>query len=253
VQIQFHGDIYSLRINGGFRGLFRGIASRIALKFSDSIRIVSQFQESEILSISEKPLKRFVVAPIQIDYSKIPLESEIVDNFDIALVGRLQEERGILEAVSILKVLITEQPHLRVVIVGDGPLRENAVQNLRGEIDGGSVQFLGPLFGSELRAIYAQSRVLLSTAPTEGYGLTLREAALSGMRILAKESNGARQASKDFPGSFTLFATSDQALHSIASLLNMDRSPKGFSRFMNDQRKRDKEGLDRLIHSWTSD
>ncbi len=253
VQIQFHGDIYSLRMNGGFKGLFRGITSRFALNFSDSIRIVSQFQESEILSISEKPLKRFVVAPIQIDYSKIPLESEIVDNFDIAVVGRLQEERGILEAVSILKVLITERPNFRVVIVGDGPLRENAVQNLRREIDGGSVQFLGPLFGSELRAIYAQSRVLLSTAPREGYGLTLREAALSGMRILAKDSNGARQAAKDFPGSFTLFATSDQALHSIPSLLNMDRSPKDFSKFMNDQRRRDKDGLDRLIRSWTSD
>lgn len=252
VQIQFHGDIYSLRRDSGFRGLFRGMASRIALKFSDSIRIVSQFQESEIQRISEKPLKHFVVAPIQIDYAKIPLESEIVDNFDIALVGRLQKERGVLEAILILKVLITEHPNLRVVIVGDGPLREKVTQNLRGEIDGGSVQFLGPLFGSELRAIYAQSRVLLSTAPLEGYGLTLREAALSGMRILARDSNGARQASKDFPGSFTLFTSSDQALHSMPSLLNLDRSPKGFSKFMNEQQKRDKEALDRLVRSWTA-
>jgi glycosyltransferase involved in cell wall biosynthesis len=253
VQIQFHGDIYSFRMNGGCKGLLRSITSRIALKFSDSIRIVSQFQESEILSISQKQLKRFVVAPIPIDYSKIPLESEIVDNFDIALVGRLQEERGIPEAVSILKVLITKHPNLRVVIVGDGPLREIAVQNLRGELDRGSVQFLGPLFGAELRSIYAQSRVLLSTAPREGYGLTLREGALSGMRIVARDSDGARQASKDFPESFTLFATSEQAVASIPSLLDMDRIPKSYSKFMNYQLKRDKEGLDRLINSWTLD
>lgn len=253
VQIQFHGDIYSFHKDGGYKGVFRSITSRVALKFSDSIRIVSQFQESEILSISGKPVKRFVVAPIQIDYSKIPLESEIQDNFDIAMVGRLQEERGIIEAVSILKVLLSEKPNLRIVIIGDGPLREIVIQNLQREVDGGSVHFLGSLFGKELRSIYAQSRVLLSTAPREGYGLTLREAALSGMRILARDSNGARQASEDFPESFTLFATSDQAIHSIPSLLNMARSPKGFSKFMDDQRKRDEEGLERLINSWISD
>ena len=253
IQIQFHGDIYSFRANGGYKGIFRSITSRIALKLSNSIRIVSRFQESEILSISERPRKQFVVAPIPIDYSKIPLESEILDNFDIAMVGRLQEERGIIEAVSILKVLLSEKPNLRIVIVGDGPLREDVIQNLQGEVDSGSVHFLGSLFGNELRSIYAQSRVLLSTAPREGYGLTLREAALSGLRILARDSNGARQASEDFPKSFTLFATSDQAIHSIPSLLNMARSPEGFSKFMDDQRKRDEDGLERLINSWIFD
>jgi len=253
IQIQFHGDIYSFRANSGCRGIFRSITSRIALNLSDSIRIVSRFQEPEILTISKRPIKQFVVAPIPIDYSKIPLESEILENFDIAMIGRLQEERGIIEAVSILKVLLSEQPNLRIVIVGDGPLRENFVQNLQREVDGGSVHFLGPLFGKELRSIYAQSRVLLSTAPREGYGLTLREAALSGMRILARHSNGARQASEDFPESFTLFATSDQAIHSIPYLLNMARSPKGYSKFMDDQRKRDEEGLKLLINSWISD
>ncbi len=253
IQIQFHGDIYSFRANGGYKGIFRSITSRIALMLSDSIRIVSRFQESEILSISKRPIKQFVVAPIPIDYSKIPLESEILENFDIALVGRLQEERGIIEAVSILKVLLSEKPNLRIVIVGDGPLREIVIQNLQREVDSGSVHFLGSLFGKDLRSIYAQSRVLLSTAPREGYGLTLREAALSGMRILARDSNGARQASEDFPESFTLFATSDQAIHSIPSLLNMTRSPEGFSKFMDHQRMRDEEGLERLINSWISD
>jgi len=253
IQIQFHGDIYSFRMHGGYKGAFRSIASRIALKLSDSVRIVSRFQKSEILSISQRPMKQFVVAPIPIDYSKIPLKSEILENFDIAMVGRLQEERGIIEAVSILKGLLSEKPNLRIVIVGDGPLRENVIQNLQGEVDAGSVQLLGSLFGAELRSVYAQSRVLLSTAPREGYGLTLREAALSGMRILARDSNGARQASDDFPESFTLFATSEQALQSIPFLLNMARSPKGYSQLMDDQRKRDEEGLERLINSWILD
>ena len=52
VQIQFHGDIYSYSKVGGFRGVVRVLTSRIALRFADSVRIVSQFQESEIQNIT---------------------------------------------------------------------------------------------------------------------------------------------------------------------------------------------------------
>lgn len=253
IQIQFHGDIYSFHIGDGYKGILRSLTSRVALRFSDSIRIVSQFQKSEILRIYQIPLQRFVVAPVQIDYSKIPFNSEIIDGFEVAIVGRLQKERGVIEAVSILKALVKEQPNLRVAIVGEGSLRGYVTRSLEKEIEGGSVQILGPLIGSKLRFVYAQSRVLLSTAPREGYGLTIREAALSGMRILARDSEGARQASRDFPESFTLFTNLNQAISAVPFLLNMERSPKGFLNFMQDQQKRDKGSLERLIQSWTQD
>ena len=253
IQCQFHGDTYSREMNKGTVGFFRIISSRIAMKVSDSIRVVSKFQEAEIQQVAGGLSARFVIAPIPIDYSKIPNRDDFSNVYDIALIGRLHNERGIVQAMSILKQLISSLPSVKIVIVGEGPERKYLEKNLQDEITHGFIELLGALHGYELRKIYAGSKVLLSTAPREGYGLTLREAILSGMRVVARDSLGARETAKDFPIALQFFTSTTEAVEQVLNVLNTERNLTELSGYSAFQAKAEEESLKRLVESWIRD
>jgi glycosyltransferase involved in cell wall biosynthesis len=251
VQIQFHGDTYTFRSASGIQGLFRVGLSRVGIHFADSIRIVSKFQADEIIRFSPRSEIKLVLAPIPVDFSRVARVS-ILNKFDIAFIGRLHSERGILELIAILSKLLTEKPGIRVVIVGDGPLRKKIESDLAPWISDSTVSILGFLSGEEIRKIYASSRLLISTAPQEGYGLTLREAALSRVRVIAHESKGVVEAQEFFPAGIETYSSIDEAINLIRERLDEPREQLD-TEMGPMQIESDLKGLNRLINSWQAD
>jgi glycosyltransferase involved in cell wall biosynthesis len=250
IQCQFHGDVYTSLSNPGLRGLARVVSSRFAFSQADSIRIVSEFQEAEIRRISPNTKAKFIVSPIPIDYSKIPIQRATEIIYDVAVVGRLHLERGINQAVAIVKEILNLASKTRIVFVGEGKYGDSISQELATEIESGSVVLLGALNGEGLRHIYASSKVLLSAAPREGYGLALREACLSGMLVVAKNSEGAQEAGRNFLTGYELFDSVQEAATKVL------RSVEGFSvnedrvELIRAQKGRDDENLRKLLESW---
>ena len=250
IQCQFHGDVYTSLGNPGVRGLARVVSSRFAFSQADSIRIVSEFQEAEIRRISPNTKAKFIVSPIPIDYSKIPIQRATEIIYDVAVVGRLHLERGVDQAILIIKEIMKLASKTRVVFVGEGKFGKSISQELATEIESGSVVLLGALTGEGLRDIYASSKVLLSAAPREGYGLALREAYLSGMLVVARKSEGAQEAGHNFFTGYELFDSVQEAATKIL------RSVEGFSvnedrvKLIRVQKGRDDENLRKLYESW---
>jgi glycosyltransferase involved in cell wall biosynthesis len=250
IQCQFHGDVYTPLSNPGLRGLARVASSRFAFHQADSIRIVSEFQEAEIRCISPKVKAKFILSPIPIDYSKIPKQRAAEMIYDVAVVGRLHAERGIDQAVLIVKEIMKLASKTRIVFVGEGKYGDSIYRELAKEIESGSVVLLGALTGEGLRDIYASSKVLLSAAPREGYGLALREACLSGMLVVAKNSEGAQEAGRNFLTGYELFDSVQEAATKVL------RSVEGFSvnedrvKLIRVQKDRDDENLRKLFESW---
>ena len=248
IQIQFHGDTYSFKFNRGARGFLRVCLSRLGIAFADSIRIVSQFQADEIRIISKSAGERFVLAPIPIDFSKVATKSSDL-RFEVTFVGRLHSERGISDLIKIIKTLKHKRPSTTVVIVGEGFLKHHIKDEFENWIQDSTITMLGFLSPDEIREIYASSKVLVSTAPTEGYGLTLREAALSDVHVVARESKGSLGARASFPSRIETFANIDEAVRLIQTLLDI-QSFRDSSSDISSQTKADAQGLDRLIKSW---
>lgn len=253
IQTQFHGDVYSRGVNHALRGNLRIIGSRVAVKVSDSIRIVSRFQELELKNRFHGIRAEFVVSPIPVDFSRIALPREFSQHYDLAFVGRLHKERGIVEAISILKNLITEMPDLKIVIVGQGPEESYMRKSLQDELANGAIEFFGTATPIELRRIYGGTRVLLSTASREGYGLTLREAVLSGMNVVARDNLGVREAAEDFPGAISFFNVTNEAIVAIRKALSQNNASINVSNFISEQRKRDQVSLETLVNVWLRD
>jgi glycosyltransferase involved in cell wall biosynthesis len=250
IQCQFHGDVYTPLSNPGLRGLARVASSRFAFRQADSIRIVSEFQEAEIRCISPNVKAKFIVSPIPIDYSKIPKQRAAEIIYDVAVVGRLHAERGIDQAILILKEIMNLASKTKIVFVGEGEYSDSLYRELTTEIESGSVVLLGALTGERLRDIYASSKVLLSAAPREGYGLTLREACLSGMVVVANNSEGAQEAGRNFLTGYELFDSVQEA--AIKVLRSVERFSESANRaeLIRVQKGKDDENLKRLIESW---
>jgi glycosyltransferase involved in cell wall biosynthesis len=253
IQTQFHGDIYSRELNQGFKGKLRMASSRLAVSLSDNIRIVSRFQEIELRKRFSGIRAEFVTSPIPVDFSRIAQRSSISRLYDLALVGRLHYERGISEAILILKNLIAEMPEIKIVIVGQGPEEINIRTLLQSEIANGAIEIFGAATPTELKDIYGRARVLLSTAASEGYGLTLREAALSGMHVVARENQGTREAAEDFPGVFSLYESVNQAKVEIKKALKQHSQLVNTSKYISEQQEKDRRNVEDLIRAWIKD
>lgn len=248
IHIQFHGDTYSFSVNKGIRGFVRACLSRIGIYLADSIRIVSEFQKEEISAISKSANSKLVLSPIPIDVSRISRNS-VEKNVDLAFVGRLHPERGVTELIQIVQALLVKNPKLSVLIAGDGPLRPKLECELRQFIEKGSVRLTGFLDNNEILNLFGSTKALVSPAPLEGYGLTLREAILSGVQVIARTSKGAREAQESFPGRIDTYSDIFQAVDLIQNALvrvNPDIHPK----YLQNQLRSDSEGLHRLIESW---
>ena len=248
IQIQFHGDTYSWGSNRGVQGAVRVLLSRIGIAFADSIRIVSRFQSGEITKISIEAKDKYVLAPIPIDFSRVS-KRVLANKFDLAFIGRLHPERGITEFIEIVQLLKDTKPEIQVVIVGVGPLRKMVERELSKWLADTSVTMEGYLASDEISKIYASSRVLVSCAPKEGYGLTLREAVLSNVSVIARESQGSLEAKETFPEEISLYRGTQQGVRLILNKLNQARS-EHHSQIVKAQAERDMEGLNRLIDSW---
>ena len=248
IQTQFHGDIYSFRFNRGLKGTLRACLSRIGIINSYSIRIVSKFQMSEITSFAPESKHKFVLAPIPIDYSRIatPRKSKTTD---LTFIGRLHQERGIVELIKLIELIKKVLPETKVVIAGDGPLRTLIQEELSQWIEKGDLKLLGFLNSEQILDVYSDTKILISTAPREGYGLTLREAALSQVLVVARSSKGACEAKDSYPLQIKTFSTLDEAVTLIQTSLNQ-MFDFAIARQIDTQMELDSQGVTRLVHSW---
>ena len=104
-------------------------------------------------------------------------------------VGRLAEVKGVTYLIEAMK-----QVDAMLVIVGDGPLREQLEEQAK--LLGDKVQFLGAKTHDQLAEIYASADVFAAPSVrakdggVEGFGLVFLEAMASGLPIVASRSGG---------------------------------------------------------------
>ncbi|RIV21056.1 glycosyltransferase family 1 protein [Alicyclobacillaceae bacterium I2511] len=100
-------------------------------------------------------------------------------------VGRLAAEKQIQQ----LRLVLDANPHIHLVIVGDGPYRSD----LERVFAGSHAHFTGYLHGPILAQAYATADGFIFPSTTETLGLVLYEAMASGLPILAADSPPTRE------------------------------------------------------------
>jgi glycosyltransferase involved in cell wall biosynthesis len=178
-------------------GFVRGIIERYLRRF---------YQRCDLVLAPNRPLARMLEAD-GVDPARIAIWSRGVDRakFDparrsepwrrahgigegeLALLffGRLVREKGIADfAAAVARAAL---PHVRPLVIGDGPARAEFARLLPGAV------FLGHLSGDALGEAVASADVLLNPSATEAFGNVNLEAMAAGLAVVSADAPSSRE------------------------------------------------------------
>jgi glycosyltransferase involved in cell wall biosynthesis len=249
IQVQFHGATYKNHV-GGLRTRLKFWLMKNAVSSSDSIRIVSGFQQREIQAKFEIYSKEFVVCPIPISLAKIPTTRTSHQGLSLLILGRLHAERGIGEILELIEMLVRGKVECTIDIVGEGPLKRLFETHINHNSVATKVILHGQKNEMEVKSFLAKSDLLISLAPDEGYGLALREAVLSGVHVLARKNSGTVDVSSSFPRRIDLIENAYEAFEFIKRFKPVDEDLGGMAEIRKAQELSDAKNIEALVMSW---
>lgn len=190
------------------------------LKKAKSITVVSEALRKQIINIY--PQINVEIISMGCDVSKFGEKYRIENYFNqgnrkvILFVGRLVEKKGVTYLIEAMR-----QVNAKLIIVGDGPLREKLMQQALDLKD--RVEFLGAKTHKELPVIYASADIFVAPSVTasdgdkEGLGLVLLEAMASGLPVIGSNSGGIPEIVKN---NYNGFITQERDVQDIANKIN---------------------------------
>lgn len=131
---------------------------------------------------------------------KLPKQDDV---FQILSVGYLIERKGFEYLIKAIKKILEKHPHVKLDIVGTGPL-ENKLKNMILELElSDEVQILQNVSDDELLSLYNQADLFVlpsirdSQGNTEGLGVVLIEAMACGLPVIGSNIGGIPDIIKD--------------------------------------------------------
>jgi glycosyltransferase involved in cell wall biosynthesis len=162
-------------------------------------RMVLCVSESLTRTARELGARETRVVPMGIDIPEVTVEPD--DPPHVLFVGRLSEEKGVLELAEAAR-------GLPLVVVGDGPLRDRLP---------GTVGFVPP---SELPGYFDRAAVVVCPSRREGYGVVARQAMAHARPVVATAVGGLAEAIVDGESGLLVQSRNPEALrHAIERLL----------------------------------
>lgn len=221
------GDVVSLN-----KGILKKLKIR-CLKRAEKITVVSEALKSKVKELY--PAADVSVISMGCDTSKFGKQYHEENYFNqegkkvILFVGRLAEKKGVTYLIDAMKDI-----EGKLVIIGDGPLRETLEKQARKY--GDKIEFWGSKSHQELREIYASADVFVAPSITakdgdkEGLGLVLLEAMASGLPVVGSDSGGIPEIVKDGYNGFLVEEKNIEELSDrINGLLDSDELRKKIS------------------------
>lgn len=188
------GDVVSLN-----KGILKKLKIR-CLKRAEKITVVSEALKSKVKELY--PAADVSVISMGCDTSKFGKQYHKENYFNqdgkkvILFVGRLAEKKGVTYLIDAM-----ESIDGKLVIVGDGPLRESLEE--QAQKYGNKIEFWGSKSHQELREIYASADIFVAPSITakdgdsEGIPTTIMEALASGLPVIGSDSGGISEILED--------------------------------------------------------
>jgi glycosyltransferase involved in cell wall biosynthesis len=249
IQVSIHGEPYRGANNSPFSAMaLKNIWLRIFLRYADSIRAVSNHQIAPISSRYKVKVSRIFTSPIPVEIPSISPTPKLKNT--IAFVGRLHEERDPFLWLQIIHELYTLRQDFSAIVIGDGPLRHQVSDYLQKQLPNLDCSLVGSISHPEVQRYWNRISILLSTAPNESFGLTLREAQLAGVMVIARNNSGTTANSLEFGRSITLFDTSQEAVNAIVQALDNPKDEEDLPKIRLIQQQINLKSLNNLVESW---
>lgn len=167
---------------------------------SKRVIVTSNSMKHEVKEHFHLPQSKIDVIPNAIDASKydIKVNREAVkrrygiapDDRIVLFVGRLVPQKGVEYLIKATSKIISNNPNARIVIVGDGWLKEHLWSLADSSEYKHRISFLGFLSDSELIELTLSSDVLVIPSIYEPFGIVALEGMAAGVPVVASNIGG---------------------------------------------------------------
>ncbi|XQW85914.1 glycosyltransferase family 4 protein [Thalassotalea piscium] len=214
IVVTFHGsDIYGYR---NFAWWYRA-----CFRFVDYSIFVSRSLKNSFFKLKTK----HEVFCAGIDPIFYPQKKSI--KYEFIFVGHLDENKGVHRLVELIKKLPQTK---KLLIVGHGPLSEYVQRNIKND----NVTLFSKCAPYELVSLYLESKWLINLSHNESFGLTMAEALVCGVPVVATCTDGALEQIENNVNGFLI----DQKSDVIEKLIDLTSSVSA-----NDYRKMEKSAI----------
>ena len=175
---------------GPVRGLLKSLLERVGLRYAAAVIATTEALRARAARFA----RRVELIPNGVDTCRFaPSESEggraAREPHRVLYVGRLSKEKN-LSALIQAAARIQGRIPLRLVLIGDGPLRESLAVEARDA--GVAIDFPGVVDQRALPQVYAAADAFVLASFTEGHPKVLLEAMSTGMPCVASDCEGNR-------------------------------------------------------------
>lgn len=143
-------------------------------------------------------------------------------------VGRLSEEKRVLALLTALTPLLQQQPQLKALFVGRGPAYAALEQQAAQARLSAQVLLPGYMPWEQMRALYAVGSVFVTASLSEVHPMTVIEAAMCGLPIIARRDLAYADLVQDGYNGYQV-DTDDQLAARLAGLLADDARRAAFA------------------------
>lgn len=221
LQISIHTSVSTLLNPSNISGKLKLKFILLSVGFVDNIRVVSDSDLENLRKAIPYFNGQIFVAPVPIEIPKAALDRK--HSHVVGMVGRLHSERGIAESPSIFEELRVARPKSGILLIGDGAERAWLEKQLSSFEP--RPEFTGSLKQSDIRDRWPQIHVLLSCAPSESYGMALREALVNGVFVVARKNDTTELLQAQFPRVMKVFTNPSEAAIFINSFFEQKFFP----------------------------
>ena len=170
--------------------------------YTNILVCVSEGDKKLVLKYRTIPKNRIVLIKNGIDVEKFQVESELIEttkkelelenNFILTTIGRLHPPKDFPTILRALKLIIPQMQNVRLLIVGNGPLREVLEKETQDLSLNEYVKFLG--WREDVPSLINLSDIIILSTRWEGLPLAPLEAGASKKPIIASDVEGVREA-----------------------------------------------------------
>lgn len=175
----------TLYYNNDSFSFFLGIMQNLSYRFVDNIILYSPnlINEWEL----EKYRKKVLIAHEHIINFK---EFKIIKEYNerdylIGCVGRLSKEKGILNFVKSIKIMVKDKSNIKFLLIGDGELKSTIEKYLKDNDLNRNVKLIKWVSHDELPNYFNELKLLVIPSYTEGLPNVMLEAMACGTPVLA--------------------------------------------------------------------
>lgn len=230
--LQIHTEVSNKAYIKGLRGFIQWQIAKFLIPRADGIRTVSRKIITDLEKKGIKIKAKVNVLPIYVrptddEGERIEDPEGFYDfrkrhDVNMLILSRLEVEKGVMEALEVLRDVLLKKNNIGLVIVGKGTQKNKLEKFVKENNMGDHVIFYD--WTTTPSYFYRKSDILWLNSAFEGYGMTIIEAGLFGCPVFSTKVGVATEVIKDGENGFLYEVGDTQKVKEI--LMNIAENPE---------------------------